>query len=93
MKTQDGFFRHAIALIIVVGSFGVLFELMYVKIPTENKDMLNFAFGLIIGATLANVIRSYFPTKLEPADILTKSTSTDPAQPNKIPNITNNQNS
>lgn len=85
MITQDGVYRHILALIVVAGCFITMGVLLFFPIPNTNKDIVNFALGLIIGASLNNVIRSYFPTKLESAtDKVTVSKvveSTPPAAP------------
>lgn len=57
--------RDLIALVTVVCSFALLFVLMWVEIPDQNKDMYNFVSGTVLGATLVTVFRSYFPTKNE----------------------------
>jgi len=79
--------RDLLALITVVGSFGMLYVLMFVHIPETNKDMFNFVSGTVLGATLVTVFRSYFPTKGEDKlppnteQTTVTNTTTPPAKP------------
>lgn len=59
--------RHIIAILIVVGSFGFLFSLVWHAMPPENKDVLQLAAGLVL-AVLAGVTAYYFGSSKDKSD-------------------------
>ena len=60
-------FRGPIGMFIVVASFLFLFFLLYKAIPTDNKDVVLFAAGLVLGMA-GNVTNWYFGSSKEKAD-------------------------
>jgi hypothetical protein len=57
MKTRD-IFRYSLAALIVVGFFALLYLIINISIPIDNKDVLNITIGALIGAFTGVV--SYF---------------------------------
>jgi len=53
--------RNIIALLAILLSFIFLFLLLYVKIPVENKDIINVSTGFVVG-TCVTAIMGYFFT-------------------------------
>jgi len=56
--------QMALALIIVVGFFFVLYALMNHGVPPENRDLVNILLGLLGGTGFAGVITYYFGSSL-----------------------------
>ena len=52
--------RNSLAIIIVIGSFLVLYLLQVKPIPEQNHDLVLTAGGFIFGGALAGVIGVYF---------------------------------
>ena len=52
--------RNSLAIIIVVGSFLLLYLLQVRPIPEQNHDLVLTAGGFIFGGALAGVIGFYF---------------------------------
>lgn len=61
------FVRPILAYMVVVFSFGFLFCVVFIKIPTENKDTVNLCAGLVLGV-LAVVVGYYFGTSKDKSD-------------------------
>jgi uncharacterized BrkB/YihY/UPF0761 family membrane protein len=59
--------RSILAFMIVGLSFGFLFALLFVKLPTENKDILQIATGLVLAA-LGFVTGYYFGSSKNESD-------------------------
>ena len=58
--------RNSLAIIIVVGSFLLLYLLQVKPIPEQNHDLVLTAGGFIFGGALAGVVGFYFgATKTE----------------------------
>lgn len=55
-----------LALIITLGSFIFLFALLFVSIPTENKDITNITIGFVLGSFVAGVAGYYFGSSKQP---------------------------
>ena len=58
MKTKDKF-QIALGALIVIGFFSLLILLSVVKVPPENKDLLNIVVGGLIAA-FATIVGYYF---------------------------------
>lgn len=52
-------FRGAIALFVIIGSFGFLYLLVFIGIPGANKEILYMSAGLMLGLD-ATIINWYF---------------------------------
>lgn len=59
--------RSILAFIIVVLSFAFLFALLFIKLPEENKDILQIATGLVLAA-LGFVTGYYFGSSKNESD-------------------------
>lgn len=51
-----------IAVMTVVGSYGLLYLLAFKEIPPHNRDLFNVLVGAVIGATLSAVIGWLYTT-------------------------------
>ena len=60
--------RSIIALMIVIGGFGFLFTLLFVKIPEGNEAVLNVAAGIVL-AVLGAVASYYFGSSKDKSDV------------------------
>lgn len=60
--------RSIIALSVVYLAFAFLFSLLFVKIPPENKDIVNIATGAVIVAGITGVITYYFGSSKDKSD-------------------------
>jgi hypothetical protein len=61
--------RNSLAIIIVLGCFGLVYLLQVKAIPEENHDIVNIVAGFIYGGALAGVIGFYFgSTKTDKKD-------------------------
>lgn len=58
--------NEILALIITLGSFFFLFALLFVPIPTDNKDITNITIGFVLGSFVAGVAGYYFGSSKEP---------------------------
>ena len=58
MSAKD-LFQYILGALIVVGFFTLLIVLALVKVPPENKDLLNIVVGGLIGA-FATIVGYYF---------------------------------
>lgn len=58
---------HILGVIIVIGSFFLVYLLIMKPIPIENKDVVNIAVGFIMGGALAGVT-GYFYGASKPTD-------------------------
>jgi hypothetical protein len=52
--------RNSLAIIIVLGCFGLMYLLQVKAIPKENHDIVNIVAGFIFGGALAGVVGFYF---------------------------------
>jgi hypothetical protein len=52
--------RNSLAIIIVLGCFGLVYLLQVKAITQENHDIVNIVAGFIYGGALAGVIGFYF---------------------------------
>jgi len=52
--------RNSLAIIIVLGCFGLVYLLQVKAIPEQNHDIVNIVAGFIYGGALAGVIGFYF---------------------------------
>ena len=52
--------RNSLAIIIVLGCFGLVYLLQVKAIPQENHDIVNIVAGFIYGGALAGVVGFYF---------------------------------
>lgn len=52
--------RDVLAMIIIILSFIAVFVILRFPIPTENKDLVNVAFGFVLGSGVSGVIGYYF---------------------------------
>lgn len=62
MKSDSAIIRHftyIIAIILLVGAFGLLGILIFKDVPDENMTLFNVAFGYVFGA-FTSVIAYYF---------------------------------
>lgn len=59
--------RHIIAILIVLGSFGFLFSLVYHAMPAGNTAVLQIAAGIVLGV-LAAVTGYYFGSSKDKSD-------------------------
>ena len=58
--------RNSLAIIIVLGCFGLMYLLQVKAIPEEHHDIVNIVAGFIFGGALAGVVGFYFgATKTE----------------------------
>lgn len=51
-----------IAVITVIGSFGLLYLLTFKEVPNNNRDLFNVLVGAVIGASLSAVIGWLYTT-------------------------------
>jgi uncharacterized metal-binding protein len=51
-----------IAVMTVVGSYGLLYLLTFKEIPAHNRDLFNVLVGAVIGSTLSAVIGWLYTT-------------------------------
>lgn len=59
--------RTIIGISVVFLSFGFLFSLLFVKIPSENEAVVNVATGIVLGA-LGAVTAYYFGSSKDKSD-------------------------
>jgi len=52
--------RNSLAIIIVLGCFGLVYLLQVKAIPQQNHDIVNIVAGFIYGGALAGVVGFYF---------------------------------
>jgi hypothetical protein len=52
--------RNSLAIIIVIGCFGLVYLLQIKEIPEQNHDIVNIVAGFIYGGALAGVVGFYF---------------------------------
>jgi len=52
--------RHILAMVIVIGTFLLMYLLQVKPIPQENHDIVNIGVGFIFGGALAGVVGFYF---------------------------------
>jgi hypothetical protein len=52
--------RNSLAIIIVLGCFGLVYLLQVKAIPEQNHDIVNIVAGFIYGGALAGVVGFYF---------------------------------
>ena len=52
--------RDIIAVMIIILSFAAIFVILRFPIPVENKDLVNVAFGFVLGSGVSGVIGYYF---------------------------------
>ena len=52
--------RNSLAVVIVLGCFGLMYLLQVKAIPKENHDIVNIVAGFIFGGALAGVVGYYF---------------------------------
>jgi hypothetical protein len=52
--------RNSLAIIIVLGCFGLMYLLQVKAIPEQNHDIVNIVAGFIFGGALAGVVGFYF---------------------------------
>jgi ABC-type enterobactin transport system permease subunit len=45
-----------VAMIAVIGSFGLIYLLAFKEVPSGNRDLFNVLIGAVIGSTLTAVI-------------------------------------
>lgn len=60
--------RSIIALSGVWLSFGYLFTLLFIKIPPENKDVINIATGAVIVAGIGSIYTYFFGSSKDKSD-------------------------
>lgn len=60
-------FRGTLAILIIVSCFGFLFTVLKIKIPTQNKDIVYLATGLLLGLS-SQVVSWYFGSSKDKAD-------------------------
>lgn len=66
-----------LAVLITVASFAFLFLLPFVKVPPENKDIVNTTLGFVLGSLVSGVAGYYFgSSKIHKAPDTTELTST-----------------
>lgn len=52
--------RNILAVITVIGSFVLLYQMLYKPIPVDNKDVVLTAVGFVLGGLVAGVNGYYF---------------------------------
>ena len=58
--------RNSLAIVIVLGCFGLMYLLQVKPIPQQNHDIVNIVAGFIFGGALAGVVGYYFgATKID----------------------------
>lgn len=57
---KDSDIRNIIAVISVVGAFLMLYLMIIKPIPSENKDTVNIAVGVVLGGLIGGVNGYYF---------------------------------
>jgi len=60
--------RNAIAIVVVVGCFLLLYFLLFHPMPPGNKDVLNIAVGSVLSGGLAQVVGYYFGSSKNESD-------------------------
>ena len=58
--------RDILAVITIILSFVAIFVILHFPIPPENKDLVNVAFGLVMGSCVSGVIGYYFGASKQP---------------------------
>ncbi len=52
--------RNILSIITVLGSFFLLYQMLYKPIPAENKDIVLTAVGFVLGGLVGGVNGFYF---------------------------------
>ena len=52
--------RNSLAIMIVIGTFFLMYLLQVKPVPEENHDIVNIGVGFIFGGALAGVVGFYF---------------------------------
>lgn len=68
-KISKSDIRNILAVIIVVGAFFMLYQMLYKPIPAENKDIVLTSVGFVLGGLVGGVSGFYFgASKTEPSN-------------------------
>ena len=51
-----------IAVISVLGSYGLLYLIAFKEVPAGNRDLLNIMIGVVIGSTITSVMGWLYTT-------------------------------
>jgi CBS-domain-containing membrane protein len=52
--------RNVLGILIISFSFTILSLLIFVKIPTDNKDVLNTCIGMVLGSAITGVMGYFY---------------------------------
>ncbi len=80
-------FKNFLTLINVVGTFGVIYILLFREPPDGNKENISMIVGFLIGQLLSNVMKFYYPS----SDVSDKKTDTIQTQTETIKTMTDKQ--
>lgn len=78
-KAKKDWFQYALAAAFILGYFIVLYRLLTVPVPVENRDAVNILFG-ILSASVGAVVGYFFGSSKgssEKNEILANSTPVD----------------
>ena len=64
--------RNALAIIIVIGCFVLVYLMTIKEVPSGNRDLLNIVAGFVFGGALAGVVGYYFGSSKSEVDAKTK---------------------
>lgn len=60
-------YMYALGLFVVGASFAIVYMLIFHAIPPENKDIVNIAFGTLLGLS-ASVVNYFYGSSKSSAD-------------------------
>lgn len=60
--------RNILAVMIVMGSFILVYLVIIKAIPPENRDIAHTSLGFILGGSMAGVVGYYFGSSKNEAD-------------------------
>lgn len=71
---KNNAFMYALGAVIAVGFFVLLYFIVFIEIPTSNKDIVNIVVGALVGA-FAMVVSFFFGSSkgsMDKTEILSK---------------------
>jgi hypothetical protein len=86
-KITKEIYMYVLGAVVVLGIFFLVGVLMFIEMPSSNKDLLNIVIGALIGAFLSVVGYFFGSSKgsADKTDLLNKALETpkpvDPAKP------------
>lgn len=59
-KISKSDIRNILAVVITLGAFFMLYQMLYKPIPNENKDIVLTSVGFVLGGLVSGVAGYYF---------------------------------